>query len=521
MAFMYMKKEPLDLSVPTSIMRDLMEEGLPVSESLFKNLLKAYWKNRDIDGVEEVFQAMRATGHTRDQKVIFKVMNCQKRAGNSERILELMETMKKLGMTPNLNVYDELISAYCKAGLMEKAKESLALYSSDLGKKPTVVAFNNLIHGYGKQGDHEEALQAFEDIESNNHKPDDVTFSSIIAALVNAGQLTKAAQLYRRMGRRGVQVKLYTYVTLILGYAKHDWTREGRKIVKAMQKSPHEMTPEAFGAILVLFLEGHWYHLAASALTEIETGGIPINGEASAALIRSFSILGDKPTPLSIAVEKSNLAICKLLTSLFLAHSDNISRMEAVFEEEVLSYLQKLENLEHKRAVYNAFMDCFWRRGFKTLTRRLLSSAREVYAQNTKPEVIGSEWVLDVRGLSVGGAKAALIDWLSRVAEGEGAQLNGMQVDLNAAFVELQDDSKKLDGVNMVIVTGNEFQLKVFQDHRVLKSSISGMLADLKAPFVESSEDPKKLEAAAMDVFKWVASEKVKELLDFTNKTSH
>ncbi|KAI5064950.1 hypothetical protein GOP47_0019645 [Adiantum capillus-veneris] len=516
-AFMYMKKDPLDLTMPTNIMRDLMQKGLPVSESFFKNLLKAYWKSKDIDGVEEVFRAMQATGHTPDQKAIFKVMNCQKLAGNYERILELIEMMANLGLSPNMNVYDELIYAYCKAGLMDKAKECLSLYTTKLGKeRPTLVAFNNLIHGYGKQGCHEEAMQAFEDIQSNNYRPDAVSYSSIIAALVNAGQLTKAAQLYRMMGRQGVKTKLHIYVTLIRGYAKADWTREGRKIVNQMRKY-HEMTPEAWGPILRLFVDGHWYHRAALILAEMEAGELPLDAESCAALIRSFSILGDKPTPLSKAIEKSNLEICKLLTSLFLAHSDNISSVESTFEENVLPYLKKLEDIEHARAVYNAFMECFWRRGFKTLATRLLSSAREVYAQSTKPEVTGSEWVLDLRGLSVGGAKAALIEWLSRVVEGQGDQIDSMQVD---ALAESAEDPKKLEAAKMVIVTGNEFQLHVIQDHGVLKRSITDMLVDLNAPFAESPEDPKKLEAAAADVMKWATNDKVKELMDFTTKAS-
>ena len=55
---------------------------------------------------------------------VLKVMQLHGRRGNYERILELIECMSEWNIEPNAGVYDYLIHAYCKAGIMTKAKET-------------------------------------------------------------------------------------------------------------------------------------------------------------------------------------------------------------------------------------------------------------------------------------------------------------------------------------------------------------------------------------------------------------
>eukprot|EP00250_Pteridium_aquilinum_P020587 c24871_g1_i1 orf=70-2478(+) len=499
-AHMHMNRETPDLSVPTNIMREMMGRGLPVNVGVFKNLLKAYWRNKDVAGAEEVFKAMQVAGHTPDLKVLLKVMYCHKQTGNYERILELMEMMSNWGIQPNVGVYDQLIYAYCKAGLMEKAKETLLEYKSVLDKKPTLVSLNTILNGYARQGLDDEVLKTFEDIQKNNYRPDVVSYGPVISALVQAEKLNKAVRFYRRMVKQGIQPKLHTYITLIRGHTKFNWTREGRKIANAMRRAPLQLTPAAYGAILALFVEGNWYLHAALVLKEMENESVALDAAANAVLIRSFSILGSKPTPLSKAVEESNLEVCRLLTSLFVTNSGN-PKSEPAPEEAVLPFLEKWDETDETRApIDNAFMDCFWRRGLKTSARKILSFARRTYAKYSRPLVLDSGWVLDVRGLSVGGAKVALIEWLASVGEGK--------------------EGKPMNDVKMVLITGDEYQLHVIQDNRILKKALSSMLGDLGSPFVESVEDSKKLEANAADVMKWVLSDKVKELLSFIEESN-
>ena len=77
----------------------------------------------------------------------------------------------------------------------------------------------------------------------------------------------------------------------------------------------------------------------------------------------------------------------------------------------------------------------------------MLRSAREVSAEHTLPQLLETEWVLDVRGLSPRGAKVAFIEWSSLESE--------------------PSESKPTDDVKMVLITSENYQLNVVQDNRV------------------------------------------------------
>ena len=100
-----------------------------------------------------------------------------------------------------------------------------------LNIKPTLVAYNVLMHGYGKQGLHKEALEIFEGMRQDGYKPTDVTYNSIISTMARAEDFKKAAQLLRRMKREGGLPTVRMYVDVIRCFTKCNMTREGHKVI--------------------------------------------------------------------------------------------------------------------------------------------------------------------------------------------------------------------------------------------------------------------------------------------------
>ena len=263
-----------------------------------------------------------------------------------------------------------------------------------------------------------------------------------------------------------------------------------------MKKAPFEMTEVAYGAALVLYTEGNWYQQAAVLLQEIENKDIPLVASAQGSLIESFSIIENNSTPLAKVVEKSNLEVCKFLTSIFLSKCENHQMMTG----EVISFLEKwkdVDRLEDTAIVYNACMNCLWKKGYKALVRKILGMAREIYAGYTQPQLNETEWIIDVTNLSVGAAKAALFEWLNSV--GESITRNELEVH---------------DGSKVIIITGDEFTLHIVRDNKFLKQVLSKTLEELGSPFVNSEEEgPKKLVAKAKDVVNWVSQGATKEAM--------
>lgn len=99
-----------------------------------------------------------------------------------------------------------------------------------MNTKPTAVAFNVLIHGYGKQGLHKEAFEIFETMQRNGYKPTEVTYNSLTYTMARAQDFKKSAQLLRRMKREGGQPTIHMYLAVIRCFTKCGMTREGHKV---------------------------------------------------------------------------------------------------------------------------------------------------------------------------------------------------------------------------------------------------------------------------------------------------
>lgn len=488
LAYIYMNEGDADLEVLKEFAEDLRSRNSTAAAmTIYKNLLKVHWEANDVAGAEEAFEALVVTGYTPEMKDLLKLMQLNGRRGNHERVVELVELMVKCGCKPNASVYDYLIHAYCRAGLLEKAKDTFLKFESVLGTKPTAISINMLIDGYGKQGLYEEALEMFDSIKQHGYRPTQVSYSSIVSAVAKVGKLQSAVQLYDNMLKSGIQPNLHTYSTLIRLYTKYNLTREGHKIYRAMRRAPYKMTDTAYSVALALYVDGTWYHQAAALLKEIEEKGVDLEAIAHSSLIRSFSYLESRTTPLARAVRESEMKICKLLTSLFDATLDN-QELESSVVEAVFSTLEEwrgVASLEARALVFNTFIDYFWRKGYKEIAMEILRMGRQLYAGYSRSRLLNSEWILDVRGLGIGGAKVALRDWLF----GEQEMLA----------------EKGGDDTKMVLITGDEFSLTLPHDNTKVKSVISSLLAELDSPFVSSPSSPDRLEATLADVFRWVA----------------
>ncbi|KAI5068483.1 hypothetical protein GOP47_0016828 [Adiantum capillus-veneris] len=475
------------IEVLKEIVEDLRSRNSSAVPSLYQNLLKLHWVANDVAGAEETFEALLVAGHTPEMKDFFKLMQLNGRRGQHERVVDLVELMHKSGLKPNASVYDYLIHAYCKAGLMEKAKEAFLNFDSVLGTKPTTISINMMIDGYGKQGLHEEALKMFEAIREYGYRPTKISYSCIISAMARVGKFQSAAQLYEKMLRTGIQPNLHTFSTLIRLYKKCDQTREGHKIYQAMRKAPYNLTSTEYSVSLALYVDGTWYHHAAALLKEIEQEGVALDAVAHNSLIRSFSYLQSKTTPLARAVEESEIKICKVLTSLFHATLQKqkleLSVLEAVFS--VLEDWKEVPSLEARGLVYNAFIDYFWKKGYKDLAKEILDLGRQLYAGYSKPRLVETDWILDVRGLGIGGAKVALMEWLSDEQE--------------------PPEGRSDDATKMVLITGDEFSLTLPEDNTKVKFAIGSLLTELGSPFVTPQYRSDGLEASVAEVLNWVS----------------
>ncbi|KAI5059729.1 hypothetical protein GOP47_0026048 [Adiantum capillus-veneris] len=89
-----------------------------------------------------------------------------------------------------------LVSMYAKCGALDKAQEVF-----DQLPVRTAVVWNSLITGYTQQGLGREALNCYEQMQSEGFSPDSVTFACILKACGSIGALHKGQQLHTQIKR--------------------------------------------------------------------------------------------------------------------------------------------------------------------------------------------------------------------------------------------------------------------------------------------------------------------------------
>ncbi len=95
---------------------------------------------------------------------------------------------------------------------------------------------------YGRDGFGAQAEEVLWSMQKEGLKPDTVSFNTVLAGLVRAGDYLRAQQVYKEMGKQGCPRDYVTYRTMMraynmLGWYHHVWEM-GRKmkIAKKSQK---------------------------------------------------------------------------------------------------------------------------------------------------------------------------------------------------------------------------------------------------------------------------------------------
>lgn len=144
--------------------------------------------------------------------------------------IALIPIMRSLNITPNVRLYNSVISSCVKGGQLTKAR---SLFSEMVVDKvrPNVVSWNIIINWYVRQNKGTRrlrgALQAFADMKASGVKPDLITFTTLMKAYTSSGFLNKAEEVFAEM-KRTMPRKLdaMVYNTLLHAYAgRVDWRR--------------------------------------------------------------------------------------------------------------------------------------------------------------------------------------------------------------------------------------------------------------------------------------------------------
>lgn len=135
-----------------------------------------------------------------------------------------------------------LIDMYAKCGLFKNA-----CLIFDMMKDRNVVAWTALICGAAQHGHSQEALQVLEKMMEADVKPNELTFTGILTACVQAGLVDEGRRYFRMIGECGLKPRIQHYGCMVDLFGKAGLVGEAYQVLTTM---PYEANVVVWGSFL-------------------------------------------------------------------------------------------------------------------------------------------------------------------------------------------------------------------------------------------------------------------------------
>ncbi|XP_061348348.1 pentatricopeptide repeat-containing protein At3g24000, mitochondrial [Gastrolobium bilobum] len=137
----------------------------------------------------------------------------------------------KYGCNSNVFVGSSLVDMYARCGYLGEAR----LVFDELVSK-NEVSWNALITGYARKGEGEEALALFVNMQREDYRPTDFTYSALLCSSSCMGSLEQGKWLHAHMIKSGRKLVGYVGNTLLHMYAKSGSIHDAEKVFDRLVK---------------------------------------------------------------------------------------------------------------------------------------------------------------------------------------------------------------------------------------------------------------------------------------------
>jgi len=241
-----------------------------LQEVLFNTLLDACVSIRDLDRMAEIFQLMRRFEVEVSSVTFGTLIKAFGQAGQLAHCHEVWKNMLDAKVKPTVVTFGCYIDTCIRNADIASAEDVFTSMAA-IGVKPNAVIYTSMIRGYAHARKPHKALQLYKEMQRDGieattftfnsildimvrqladpvhlqevvddmHKadvpPDVVTYSILIKASCNAGQLQSAISLFRQLRSHGLAFDEVAFNTLLLACSKAEQLAEAEEILGEMR----------------------------------------------------------------------------------------------------------------------------------------------------------------------------------------------------------------------------------------------------------------------------------------------
>jgi len=212
-----------DIKKVTEVYNEMKENNIEMNIILYTTLIKAYTKVKKLELALDVYNQMLVDDKVVANIVIHNAMlDCCVECNDIKKMDEIYQSIKDKASeddentpTPDLITYSTVIKGYSRDRNMNKVFDIYQFLVSDSRFHLDEVIYNSILDGCAKSRDLNKALVIFADMEKNQIRKSNVTYSIMIKLYANSGMEEKALQILDEMLSNGIKPGIIVYTCLI------------------------------------------------------------------------------------------------------------------------------------------------------------------------------------------------------------------------------------------------------------------------------------------------------------------
>ncbi|KAJ1918271.1 hypothetical protein IWQ60_007542 [Tieghemiomyces parasiticus] len=240
------------------VLQLMADYGIQPDLRCYTHLMDAYANLRDLSGVVAVYQRLQAAQLTPDLYVFGTLVKAYTRAQRLNDAFAVYSIMKQRGIRPSAPIFTQLIQAYLATAQFDRAWQIFEHMRIEMSQ-PDEVAFTLMIHACTMEKKVERAINLFEEMVEAGLTLTDVTFNTLLNACARRRDYYKTAfHVLDQMNSHGIKPDAYTYTALLLACANTGDLMRARRILAEMfaaARSGSAGSPEADGSTTSTDLE--------------------------------------------------------------------------------------------------------------------------------------------------------------------------------------------------------------------------------------------------------------------------
>ncbi|XP_054805878.1 pentatricopeptide repeat-containing protein At5g59600 [Prosopis cineraria] len=227
-------------------------------------LIDMYSKCARVEEARKMFDGMLE----KDLVALNATVSGYAQQGLAKEALILVESMRMLGMKPNVITWNTLIAGFAKEGDQAKVSGLFRMMTAN-GFEPDVITWTSLISGFVQNFRHEEAFHTFKQMVDLGLCPTSATISILLPACATAAKVRRGKELHSYALVIGVGEDIYVRSALVDMYAKCGFIYEAKTIFHHM----HVKNTVTLNSMIFGYANHGYCDKAIELFREAEGGG--------------------------------------------------------------------------------------------------------------------------------------------------------------------------------------------------------------------------------------------------------